>query len=182
MSAAFSTKDWLTASTADPEIDARQVDALAGAQLPPDQHLALHVISGDAFDFELNKAVVEIQGIAGFYGLRQAVKRHRDPFLIADDVLRGQGKGFAGLQLDRLLIQLANTHLGARQIRHDRQAALGCLSRGPQLGNHLPMALEITVGKIEACHIHTRPDHLLHDFRRFGCRSDRSHYLGLIRW
>ena len=60
----------------------------------------------DTLDFELDDAVVEEQLVARFDDLGQPGKSHRGPSGVANDVLRGQGEGAAGSDLDGFLGQV----------------------------------------------------------------------------
>jgi hypothetical protein len=54
------------------------------------------------------------------------------------------------------------------------------IRRPPEIFDHLPMPGEISVGKVKTGDIHSRPDHLLHDFGSLGGRSDGADHLGLF--
>ena len=103
MSAARSTKDWLTASTpdaerklqagavvlcesADAEIDAREIQSLAANELAADRNRAFHVVARDMFDHELHQTVIEKEPVARLHHARQRLETHRDAVRIADNV------------------------------------------------------------------------------------------------
>ena len=72
---------------ADAEVDARQVEPLARAQLAADRDPAVHVVARDALDDQLHQAVVEEEPVARLHHLRQRLEAHRDALRVADDVL-----------------------------------------------------------------------------------------------
>jgi hypothetical protein len=44
------------------------------------------------------------------------------------------------------------------------------------------VAGKIAMGEVEPGNIHSGPDHLIHDFLRFGRRSDRTDDFGFMVW
>ena len=112
---------------ADAQIDAGQIEAFTGTQLPPDQHLAADLPAGRFQHLELDDAVVQKKPVPRPHGLRQFRKGDRNPVDGPFDLFRGQGKDVADPQFDRLFGELAEPDLRAGKIGHDGHPS----ARGP---------------------------------------------------
>jgi hypothetical protein len=60
------------------QVDAREVEALAGPELSPDENPALDVLPLNLEDFELDITVIEKNGVSRFYGLGEAGEGDRN--------------------------------------------------------------------------------------------------------
>ena len=168
---------------ADAEVDARQVEALPGAQFAADGDLAVDVVARDALDDQLHEAVVEKQPVARFHHPGQRLEAHRNPPRVADDVLAGQGEGFAGHELDRLRLDLAEAHLRSGQVGHDGDPAAGGLFGGADAGDAFGVAGEVAVGEVEPRHVQPGADQPFQHLRRIRGGADGGDDLGLVsRW
>ena len=104
MSAAVSTNDWLTASTPFASANSRQarscsVNALMPRSMPdrlrpflersspPTVDGAVDIVARHALHDQLDQAVVEKELVARLHHPGQPFEAHRDPALVADDVL-----------------------------------------------------------------------------------------------
>ena len=140
---------------ADAQVDAGQVEALAGAQHAAYQHFAVHLGIGDRHHFQLNVAVVEKQGVAGSNGPGQALKADGNPLDVTGDFFSGQGKRTVGFQLDGFFGKTADAHFGTRQVRHDRHFFAGGVGHLPNFSDGFFMTGKVTVGKVQPRHVHS---------------------------
>ena len=175
----FETGAVVFGERADAQVDARQVQPLAGAQFATHDHFALHVRAGNALDDELHEAVVEEQPVAWLHHLWQPRETHRHALGGADDVVAGQDEPVVGPQLDRLGVDPAQAHLGPGQIGHDRHAQARGPLDGAEAGDAFAVAGEIAVGEIEPRDVQPGADQPREHFRGFGGRSDGRDDLGL---
>ena len=151
---------------ADAEIDAREIEPLAGPQFAAHDHPAGDLVALDRQNVELNDAVIQEKRVTGFDRLRQSLEGDRGPSRIADDVVGGQDKGVAGFQFHRLLRQACRCASWGRKGRAMIATRLsGGTGRCSQVPDHCAVAVEIAVGKVEAGDVHPGPHHLFHDLR-----------------
>ncbi len=146
---------------ADAQVNARQVEALAGAQFAADGHLAADLGPRRFFHHQLDQPVVEKEPIARLHHLGQRLEAHRNPLPVADHVLAGQREVLARVQLDRLGLDLAEAHLGARQVGHDGHAPAHGPFRGPQARDALAMAGQVAMREVQTRHVQSRADEAL---------------------
>jgi hypothetical protein len=164
----------------DPEIDARQIEALLGTQFTADRDFALDIVGRYALDDQLNQAVVEREPVARLHDMGQSIEARRDPLQVADDVLAGQREVLARKQLDRLRFDFADTHLGTRQVGHDDDVPSGGLFCRADARDALGVAVEVPVREVEPRDIQPRANEAFEHLRRFRGRSDRGDDLGLV--
>jgi hypothetical protein len=91
-----------------------------------------------------------------------------------------QDEPISRLQLDRLFGKLADPDLGPGQVGHNRHPLPGGSGSPANIFNHLFMAGEITVGKIDPGHIQARLDHLPQDFDGLRSGADGAYDFGLV--
>ncbi len=70
------------------QVDPRQVQPLARAQLAPDEHAAMDVFAVDADHLQLNDTVIQKKGITCLHDRGQAREGHEGALPIADDLVR----------------------------------------------------------------------------------------------
>ena len=143
---------------ADAEIDTRKVQPLARAQLTADTHAAADLGALDLEDLQQDEAVVEKESVARLHGRREVEKAHRDPRLVADDVLGRQGEDIVAQQLDRLLAEIADAHLRAGQVAHDGHAPPGGFRGFADPPDQRPVIVRVAVGEVQSGHVHTGLD------------------------
>jgi hypothetical protein len=112
----------------------------------------------DTIHDELHEPIVEKEPIARLHHARQRLEGHRDPPRIADNIFIRQRKLVARHKLNRLRLDLPQTHLRPRQIRHDRHAPSGRALRLPDPLHHFRVPGKFAVRKIQPRNIEPRAD------------------------
>ena len=90
--------------------------------------------------------------------MMMSTSEYRDAMGVAFSLPGLQYEGLASLQLDRLPGQVADAYFGAGQVGHDDHSPPCRCSCGADIGYHLLVAFEITVGKVETRHVHAVGD------------------------
>src|SRR5262249_19632930 len=127
---------------ADSKVDARKVQPLARTQFAAHSDHARDIGSAHFRDFELNITVIKREHVTALHHLWQTCEADGDTLLVANDILRGERETVGGLQLDRFHTELANAHLRAGQIGHDRHGPACSLGRRTYVLDVLSVRLE----------------------------------------
>src|SRR5215469_2119114 len=134
----------------------------------------------DVLDDQLHQAVVQEEPVAGLDDSRQTLEADRYALRSAGDLLRSQYELLTGLQLYRLWFNLADTHLGARQVGHDRHPPADGLRRRADALDALRMFTEVSVREVKPGDIQPCVDETFQHLRWFRCWSDRGDDFSLV--
>src|SRR3982751_1257504 len=104
---------------ADSQIAARQVKSFFRAQLAPNRHFAVNIVTAHMLHQKLDKPVVKEKPVAGFDHFWEWREAHRNTLGITNNFFAGERKILAGFKFYRLGFDFSQAHFRAGKIRHD---------------------------------------------------------------
>jgi hypothetical protein len=139
-----------------------------------DDGLGGHVRVADVDGPQHHLAVVDEQHVAGLHVAGQAGIRRADLHVVTHDVARRDGEALAGREGDRAGAEAARADLGALQVDEDADGPARGVTGLADAAVHLLVDQVLTMGEVQARHVHACVDKGSELLGGGGLGSDRA--------